>query len=125
MPDLNSIKFWVNLYALALSLVAVLLSTGRLRRFWKTRYLQRVWGLRNGDSVTVVCSELENPEVRQNVEPREFIYSLKYGDVDAYFEGVITLLRLYPRIKLRVMSAGEADATRIDLARHLIVIGGP
>jgi hypothetical protein len=37
----------------------------------------------------------------------------------------VTLLRLYPALKLRVMSAGEAEATRLDLSRHLIVIGGP
>ncbi|MBI4556879.1 MAG: hypothetical protein HY706_04785 [Candidatus Hydrogenedentes bacterium] len=73
----------------------------------------------------VVCSELDEPETRQHVEPREFIYSLKYGDVDAYFEVLVTLLRLYPAIRMRVMSAGEAESTRLDLSRHLIVIGGP
>lgn len=62
---------------------------------------------------------------RQQVEPREFIYSLKYGDVDAYFEVLVTLLRLYPSIRMRVISAGEAEATRLALSRHLIVIGGP
>lgn len=87
--------------------------------------MRKVWGINNGDSVIVVCSELENPEERQYVEPREFIYNLKYGDVDAYFEVVTTLLRLYPAIKLRVMSAGEVEATRVDLASHMILIGGP
>jgi hypothetical protein len=75
--------------------------------------------------VIVVCSELDDPETRQQVEDREFIYNLKYGDIDAYFETVTTLLRLYPSIRLRVMSAGEAETTRLDLARHLVVIGGP
>jgi hypothetical protein len=125
MPRLESIEFWVNFYALLVSLVGILLSTRKLRHFWKTRHLRRVWGLRDGDSVIVVCSELDNPETRQNVEPREFIYCLKYGDVDAYFEVVTTLLRLYPRVKLRVMSAGEIEATKLDLARHIIIIGGP
>jgi hypothetical protein len=116
---------WVNVYALAASILGVVLSTPRLRRFWRTRHLQRVWGIRNGDSVIVVCSELDEPEERQFVEPREFIYSLKYGDVDAYFDVVVTLLRLYPRIKLRIMSAGELEATRLDLASHLVLVGGP
>ena len=125
MSFLASLATWVNAYALLVSLVAVVLSTRGLRRFWRTRHLRHVWGIRDRDHVIVVCSELEDPEERQMVEPREFIYSLKYGDVDAYFEVVATLLRLYPGIKLRVMSAGEAKATRIDLARHLVLIGGP
>lgn len=125
MPSLDSVEFWVNGYALIVSVVGVALSTRRLQHAWRTRHLRKVWGIRDGDRVIVVCSELDDPEVRQNVEPREFIYNLKYGDVDAYFEVVVSLLRLYPSIKLRVMSAGEAETTRLDLARHLIVIGGP
>ena len=50
---------------------------------------------------------------------------MKYGDVDAYFEVIVTLLRLYPNIRLRILSAGEVEKTRIDFARHLILIGGP
>ncbi len=125
MFNLDSVGFWVSVYALVVSLVGVCLSTNKLRHFWRTRHLQKVWGIKNGESVIIVCSELEEPEIRQWVEPREFIYSLKYGDVDAYFEVVNTLLRLYPAIKLRIMSAGEATSTRWDLARHVILIGGP
>ena len=121
----NSVTFWINVYALIITLLYAVLLTKKFFRLWKTRHLRKVWGIRDGDSVIVVCSELEDPEHRQLVEPREFIYNLKYGDVDAYFEVVITLLRLYPAIKLRIMSAGEATATPVDLARHLILIGGP
>jgi hypothetical protein len=102
----------------------------------RTRHLQKVWGIKDGDHVIVVCSELPNPEERQFVkeegddevpieERREFIYNLKYGDVDAYFEVIVTLLRLFPKIKLRILSSGEAKKTRLDLAQHLILIGGP
>jgi hypothetical protein len=122
---IDNIAFWVELYALIISIFGVLMSTKRLGRLWKTRYLRKVWGIRDRDYVIVVCSELDETEKRQNVEPREFIYSLKYGDVDAYFEVVVTLLRLFPNIKLRIMSSGEAESTRIDLARHLILVGGP
>jgi hypothetical protein len=87
--------------------------------------LRKVWGIKDGDYVAVVCSELDKPEKRQRVEPREFIYSLKYGDVDAFFEIIITLLRLFPRIKLQICSSGEAENMRMDLSRHLILIGGP
>lgn len=124
-PPLDFLTFFIKVYAVVLSLLGVVLSTRKLPRLWRTRHLRKVWGIKNGDSVIVVCSELEEPEVRQHIEPREFIYSLKYGDVDAYFEVVITLLRLYPAIKLRIMSAGEAATTRMDLASHLILIGGP
>lgn len=126
MLNFASIEFWINVFLLILALITGILSNWKkLRHLWRTRYLRKVWGIKDGDAVIVVCSELENPETRQHVEPREFIYNLKYGDVDAYFEVVITLLRLYPAIKLRVMSAGELEATRVDLASHLIVIGGP
>ena len=57
-----------------------------LRNYWRTRHLRKVWGIKNGDQVIVVCSELDEPEARQQVEPREFIYSYKYGDLDAYIE---------------------------------------
>jgi len=125
MEFLNSIAFWITAYAVILSLIEVARGTIKLRHLWRTRHLRRVWGISNGDRVIVVCSELDEPETRQFVEPREFIYSLKYGDVDAYLEVLVTLLRLYPSLRMRVMSAGEADSTRLDLARHLIVIGGP
>ncbi len=122
---LESIASLIAVYSLITTALTAQLSTRKLLHWWRTRHLQKVWGIKDGDSVIVVCSELEDPEHRQLVEPREFIYNLKYGDVDAYFEVVITLLRLYPAIKLRIMSAGEATATPVDLARHLILIGGP
>ncbi len=122
---INSFSTWINVYALIVSLIGVVLSLKKLGRFWRTRHLRKVWGIKNRDYVIVICSELDDPEERQNIEPREFIYNLKYGDVDAYFEVIITILRLYPNIKLRILSAGEAEKTRIDLATHLILIGGP
>lgn len=123
--SVESLFQFANMYGLVLAVIALVCSTKKLLRLWRTRYLRKVWGIKNGDYVIVVCSELDDPEKRQNVEPREFIYNLKYGDVDAYFEVIVTLLRLFPNIKLKVLSSGEAESTRIDLARHLILIGGP
>jgi hypothetical protein len=120
-----SIKFWVYVYALGITIVHCITSTKKYVRLWKTRHLRKVWGIKDKDYVIVVCSELDDPGERQYPEPREFIYNLKYGDVDAYFEVVVTLLRLFPNIKLRVMSSGEVESTRVDLDRHLILIGGP
>lgn len=125
MATLDSMRFWITAYAVILSVIGVIRATSKLRHMWRTRHLRRVWGIKNGDQVIVVCSELDEPATRQQVEPREFIYSLKYGDVDAYFEVLVTLLRLFPAIRMRVMSSGEAESTRLDLSRHLIVIGGP
>jgi len=122
---LDDVSFLVNVYAIILSIIGVVLYMKKLRWLWKTRHLRKVWGIKSGDNVLVICSELDEPEKRQNVEPREFIYNLKYGDVDAYFEVVVTILRLFPKIKLCVMSAKEAENTRIDLGKHLILIGGP
>ena len=123
--QINLLSLSVNIYALILSILSGVLSFKKTLRLWRTRHLRKVWGIKDKDYVILVCSELDNPIERQMVEPREFIYHFKYGDVDAYFEVVITLLRLYPNIKLKIMSAGEAEATRIDFAQHLILIGGP
>lgn len=125
MGLLDSLNFWLNVYAIVLTLIGALFSTKRLSRFWKTRHLRRVWGIKDGDYVVVVCSELDEPQQRQNIEPREFIYSLKYGDVDAFFEVIITLLRLFPKIKLRIMSSGEAQNSKVNLDQHLVLVGGP
>jgi hypothetical protein len=136
LPSLEGFSFIVNIYAVILSLIGVVFSTRKIVHFWRTRHLQKVWGIKNGDNVIVVCSELSNPEERQYVKEegendvpiekrREFIYNLKYGDVDAYFEVIVTLIRLFPKIKLRILSSGEAEKTRMDLAQHLILIGGP
>jgi hypothetical protein len=124
-PSIDDFSFFVKVYAVALSLLSLALSTRKLKHLWRTRNLRRVWGIKDGDYVAVVCSELEKPEERQHVEPREFIYSLKYGDVDAFFEIIVTLLRLFPKIKLQICSSGEAEKMRMDLSRHLILIGGP
>ncbi len=123
--SLDTVAFLVNVYAVSLSLAAAVVGMMKLRHLWRTRHLRRVWGIKNGERVILVCSELEEPEARQWPESREFIYSMKYGDVDAYFEVVVTLLRLYPSIKLKIISAGEAERTRVDLGRHIILIGGP
>ena len=122
---LDSASSWIAAYAVVLSMIQAVLATKKLRHYWSTRHLQRVWGIKNGDQVIVVCSELDDPKVRQQVEPREFIYSCKYGDLDAYIEVLVTLLRLYPAVRMRIVSTGEAENTPLDLARHLVVIGGP
>jgi hypothetical protein len=121
----DHIHLFLVAVAVVLIIIEVISKTKKIARFLRTRHIRKVWGIKNRDYVIVVCSELDDPEVRQNVEPREFIYNLKYGDVDAYFEVIVTLLRLYSNLKLRILSAGEAENTRIDLAQHLILIGGP
>jgi hypothetical protein len=125
VPSIDDFSFFIKVYAVALSSISVVLSTRKLKHLWRTRNLRKVWGIKDGDYVAVVCSELDKPEKRQHVEPREFIYSLKYGDVDAFFEVIVTLLRLFPKIKLQICSSGEAETMRMDLSRHLILIGGP
>ncbi len=124
-PSLEDMGLGIKAYTLILSIIAAIVSTKKLIHLWHTRHLRRVWGIKNGDRVVVVCSELDDAVNRQQVEPREFIYSLKYGDVDAYLEVLVTLLRLYPKLRLKIMSSGEAESTRLDLASHIVVIGGP
>src|ERR1017187_1078189 len=125
LPSLDAVSFFIKIYAVVLSLIGIVLSKRKILHYWRTRHLQKVWGIKNGDNVIVVCSELDEPEQRQKVVDREFIYNLKYGDVDAYFEVVVTLLKLYPKIKLRILSSGEAETTPMDFSQHIILIGGP
>src|SRR5260221_749414 len=122
---LSDFSFWIKAYTIALSLIGAIKLTQRQILLWNTRNLRKIWGVKDKEHVIVICSELDEPVKRQNVEPREFIYNLKYGDVDAYFEVIVTLLRLYPRLKLRILSSGEAKTTTFDLAQNLILIGGP
>lgn len=121
---MNTLSLLIAAYAIILSIIEGVAATKKLTRLWKSRHLRKIWGIKDGDFVVVVCSELDE-EDSQHVEPREFIYTRKYGDIDAYFEVVITLLRLFPRIKLQVMSSGEAESTRVDMTQHVILIGGP
>jgi hypothetical protein len=129
--NFDGFSFLIKVYAVALSLYGLIRATINLVRSSRTKHLRKIWGLKDGDHVIVVCSELPNIEERQFVKDvedeskREFIYNLKYGDVDAYFEVIVTLLRLFPKIKLRILSSGEVEQIRADFTQHLILIGGP
>ncbi|MGL5826326.1 MAG: hypothetical protein ACRCYU_16165 [Nocardioides sp.] len=97
----------------------------KIRRRFVYRHVRRILGIKDGDKVLVVCSELDDPLTRQMVEPREFIYLMKYGDLDAWVELIFSLLRIYPNIDLHVMSSGEALSSKVDLEHQIICIGGP
>lgn len=132
LKSLEGINTWIKVYTLFLSIISIVLTTigivkglPKLIQLWNTRNLRNVWGIKDKENVIVICSELDDPEERQKPEPREFIYNLKYGDVDAYFEVIVTLLRLYPKLKLRILSSGEAEKIKVDMAQTIILIGGP
>lgn len=122
---LSELNFWITIYSIILSIIGAIKFTPVIILMWRTRKLRKVWGIKNKENVIVICSELDEPDERQNLEEREFIYNLKYGDVDAYFEVIVTLLRLYPKLKIRILSSGEAENTRFDMAQTLVLIGGP
>jgi hypothetical protein len=114
-----------RVYAVAVSLVSIWFGFTRLARHWQYRHLKKVWGFRDKDQVVLLCSELDDPEERQWVEPREFIYLMKYGDADAYVEVIGTLFRIYPNIDIQILSSGDLDRIQVDLSKHIILIGGP
>jgi len=122
---LETANLLFSLYILSLTIISSIFATKKLVYLWKYRHIRKVWGIKNNDVIVLVCSELDNPDIRQKVEEKEFYYIFKYGDVDAYFEVFVTLLRLFPKIKLKVMTSGEVLKTRIDIAQNLILIGGP
>lgn len=115
----------IDVYTVVLSIVGIVAASRQLMRHWRYRHIKKIWGLKDGDKVLLVCSELDEPEKRQLVEPREFIYLMKYGDVDAWVETVFSLLRVYPNIEFWLISAGELTQARVDLDHHIILIGGP
>jgi hypothetical protein len=108
--------------------VAIAVATRKLIRRWKYRHIIRMLGIRDGDKVIIVCSELSQAESRQLVEPpREWIYHMKYGDIDALFEITKSILRIYPNVKLSIRSCNEIQRTPTDslAGAHIVSIGGP
>ena len=114
-----------KLYAFILTGVSVVTLTRRFLRNWPYRHAKKVLGIKNRDRVVLLCSELPDAEDRQWVEPREFIHLMKYGDVDALLEIVASLLRMYPDIDLKILTAKEIDHVHVDLQKHIILVGGP
>lgn len=92
------------------------------RRF---RNIRKVLGIRENERIIVICSELPDGVERQMIEPREFIYHLKYGDLDALIEAMTTLVRVFPKNDIRLMSAGETLSANTNLDANIIVLGGP
>lgn len=122
---MDAIEFAVNALALVLSAFGLVQGVPRLRRILRYWPLLRFWRLGGTGSVWIVCSEADSPEARQWPEEREFIYLMKYGDVDALFEVALTLERIYLSLRFRIMSSGEFERATGNLPRHMIAIGGP
>lgn len=118
-------KNTVDVYTVVLSVIGVIAAQRQFQRHWRYRHIKKLWGFKDGDKVLLVCSELDEPVKRQLVEDREFIYLMKYGDLDAWVETIFSLLRVYPNIELWLVSAGELAQAQVDLDSHIIVIGGP
>lgn len=120
----TTVEFWLSLIGGIVTISQLIVWIIRGIRRQKTKHLRKVWGIKDKEDVILVCSELDNPEVEQIVD-NEFIYNRKYGDLDAYFEVVYTLLKLFPSLKLRILSCGEAASIRMEYDKTIILIGGP
>jgi len=91
------------------------------------RLFKGVWGFGEFDDVTVVCSQLDEPEERQHPEPWEFIYLSKYGDLDALFEAQSTIHELYPNVHVEHRTGTEISENRNEdqFTGNLVLVGGP
>jgi hypothetical protein len=118
----GALKVFVGLGAVANTLLQIVRS---LPRYFQYRLIRKFFRFRDGQRVLVVCSELENALARQWVEPHEFSYMLKYGDLDALFEIASLIREVYPKCRLKILSSHEAEFGNIDLGCDIIVIGGP
>jgi len=92
---------------------------------YKIRHIRKIFGYKNGDEVLLVCSELYNPTERQIVEDREFIYLMKYGDIDAWVEFMLSMVKAFPKVDFKICSSGEALTNRSYLEGNIALIGGP
>lgn len=97
-----------------------------VQRAHRPDYLfKRIWGLKDNDEVTIICTQLDKPELRMHPEPNEFIYLSKYGDLDALVEVLITLHRLYRNLNVTLLTGKEVKPRRITYTNNLVLIGGP
>lgn len=118
-------KYSIDVATIALGIFGLFQAVRQLPRYWRYRRVRRLLRLRSRHRTIIVCSELEQPEERQWVEPDEFIYMLKYGDIDALFEIVTIVRTVYPNLRLEVFSAQEAALGNLDYDCDMIVVGGP
>ncbi len=113
---------WLKFGFAAFGLIAAWRVVPRAFRF---RLITRFFDFPRTGRVIVVCSELDEPVNRQWVEGSEFIYLMKYGDIDALFEICMLLREVYPNLRLEIMSSREALDIQMDFNGDFIVIGGP
>ena len=125
----DQILLWGQNVANAILLFLALLSILQLFRFAVRRRRYRpifsFWKYGKKIPVWIVCSEGDDPEARQWPEDREYIYFLKYGDLDALIEIVRMLERAYQDLPIEIMSSGEFESRTGSLDAHIISIGGP
>jgi hypothetical protein len=98
-------------------------SINEIRERWKLRHLRKIFNFKNGEKVIVVCSELPVEDGGQQIlEKREYIYYRKYGDLDALFECLLSMIKNFPKVNFEIRTSSE-NITNLDA--HIIVIGGP
>jgi len=86
---------------------------------------KNIWGFKN-QLVYIVCSQLDESEIRQNPEPGEFLYLGKYGDIDSLLEVLTSLSKLSPRLSIKFCTGEEfINFPGNPYSNNLILIGGP
>jgi hypothetical protein len=115
----------VTIISLVITIVSLIYPIRTIIDAWNLRYLRKIFGIKKRETVVVFCSELSNPINRQMVEEREYIYLMKYGDIDAWVEYLLSMQRLFPMVNLRISSSGEALQNQLELQEHICLIGGP
>lgn len=89
-------------------------------------YFKSLWGFNENDHVYIICPELPEPKKKQELEPEEYLYLGKYGDIDSFREAHISLSKLYPRLKIDSCTSKEfKEYSGTSYEDNLILIGGP
>ncbi len=115
----------VTYLSVIFSLIGIAYTAKEIFQYWRLRNIRKVLGIKSGENLLVVCSELMDPINRQMVEPREYIYLMKYGDLDAWVEYLLSMVKTFPKLTINIASSGEALSNTMDLETHICLIGGP
>jgi len=122
---LSELSLFITAISIFITSISLLFPIKSIFSELKVRHIRKIFGFKNGDTVILVCSELPKPLNRQLVEKREFIYLMKYGDLDAWVEYLLSMIRTFPRVNFEVQSSGEALINKLNLDTHIALIGGP
>lgn len=117
-------RFIIAIPIIGSAINAYLLAVARESSATLSSY-RKLFGFKH-ELIYIVCSQLDESELRQQPEPEEFLYLSKYGDIDAFFEVLTSLGKVFPRLNAKFCTGQEfGKFNENQYATNLLLIGGP